>query len=242
MTRNFAALGIALLTLAGCETVEFQNPPSAALSQCDQAWVGDWRIEDLRPDQDVVVGQEQFLRVTKDCDRLLLVDIRPGDGEALEIEVNDIEKDQEVGFASSEKHKILALRDIKDPDAQVAKSEQPEGFVLLRYELDDKKKLVIREADRKSAARLVVDGVTPGWVEKHDRRADGSQGAYASHFWVFLFGTAEETRALLDAQELFTTDTARLAPLSTTDSARLTAAIAEERRRSDAAAEKEKLP
>jgi len=236
---SIALVCAALLVLAGCETVEFQNPPTQALAQCDQSWVGDWRIEDLRPDQDVVVGQEQFLRVTRNCDRWSLVDIRPGEGDALEIEVNDIEKDQQIGFASSEKHKILALREIEDPNEQVAKTERPEGFVLLRYELVDNK-LVIREADRRSAARLVVDGVTPGWIEKHDRRADGSEGTYATHFWVFLFGTPDETKALLDAQELFTTDSARLAALTAPDSARLTAAIAEERRRSDAAAGKEK--
>ena len=230
--------GAVAVGLAACETVEFQTPPSMPLAQCDVAWVGDWRIADLRPDHEVVVGQEQFLRVTKDCERWLMVDIRPGEGQALEIEVNDIEKEQEVGFAKSEKHTLLALREVVDPDAKFAKAEKPSGYLLLDYSIADRK-IELREADRHAAARLVVDDKTPGWMEKHDRNIDGSAGVYAKHFWVFLFGSADETKTLLDTHALFLTAAARLSPLSGTDSARLSAAIGEDKRRKQTEAQAE---
>jgi len=225
-----AVLGGCTLILAACQTVEFESPPSLPLAACDPIWVGDWRIENLRSDREVVVGQEQFLRVDKSCKEWTMVEIRPGQDGMLEIEVDDMGKEQELGFAKSEKHTVLALRERADPNAQDAKDDKPEGYVLLSYAPSDKQ-LLIREADLKVAARLVIDDLAPGWVEKRDRNSDGSQGAFSKSFWVYLFGAAESTAALLDGNDLFTTDAARLTPLTAPDSARLNSALSEAARR-----------
>jgi|CXWL01.1.fsa_nt_gi hypothetical protein len=240
-TLRIALLLGASIAIGACQTVEFETPPSMPLNTCDPVWVGDWRIENLRADQEVVAGQEQFLRVDANCKNWVMVEIRPGQGEELEIEVNDLTTEQEIGFAKSEKYQLLAARDLPDPDEKEAKVDKPEGWLLLSYTLAEKK-LVLREADLKTAGRLVIDDRTPGWVEKHDRNSDGSEGAFSKNFWVFLFGTPESTKALLDANELFIADAARLTPLTPPESTRLSAALAEAQRREEAEKAAEEAP
>ena len=240
-TLRIAALIGASIAIGACQTVEFESPPSMPLESCDPVWVGDWRIQNLRADQEIVVGQEQFLRVDKACKNWMMVEIRPGKGEELEIEVNDLTSDQEIGFAKSDKYQLLAARDLPDPDAKEAKVDKPEGWLLLSYTKAERK-LVLREADLHAAGRLVVDERTPGWVEKHDRNSDGSEGAFSKNFWVFLFGTPESTKSLLDANELFIADAARLTPLTPPESTRLTAALAEAQRRKEAEKAAEEAP
>ena len=102
----------AALTLAACDTVEFQSPPSEPLAACDPALVGDWRTEDFRrePSEGML-----FLRITENCERWYSVGIERDEQGNPVPEVDDLEDDLELGFARSGKQSFIVARDRPDP-------------------------------------------------------------------------------------------------------------------------------
>lgn len=214
----------ALLLLAGCNTVQFQSPPSMPLATCAPGWEGDWHVIETSPSADDGPKDEQFLRVGPGCERWWLLGFGVDDAGKPTTEVDDIKEDQELGFASSDKLQVLAIRDRpKSPPEEAP--DKPDGYLLIRYEADGKS-WQLSQVDRQRAAHLVVDDLAPGWIDKRDRRPDGSSNAYAPEFWVYLFGTPDETRALLDHHELYGAVSHRLEPVDAATSERLSAAIA----------------
>lgn len=216
-------LPLALLALTGCNTVEFQSPPTLPLAACDPVWVGDWKVLETEPDSPSSSTDEQYLRVTAECKRWYWVGFGVDDAGKPTVEVDDIQAEQELGFASTEKHQILALREI--PKAPAEPGDKPDGYLLIDYRQDDKT-LVLAQVDQSRAARLVIDDQVPGWVEKRDRRADGTTEAWSKEFWVYLFGSPEETRAVLDTHALYGPPSHRLEAVDAATSARLSDAIA----------------
>lgn len=217
MNRLQSALKLALLstaamlTLAACDTVEFQSPPSEPLAACDPALVGDWRAEDFRrePGEGTL-----YLRITANCERWHSVGIERDEQGNPVPDVDDLEEDMELGFAHSGKQAFIAAKDRPDPTQPSTPEDKPNGYALIAYDRDEDN-IILRQIDLKAAAHLIIDGVVPGWIEKRDRRPDGSRNGYAGGFWVYVFGTVEETSALLDAHELLDAPWMRLLPVDT---------------------------
>jgi hypothetical protein len=219
--RRALAVGIAAFALAACDTVEFQSAPGT-MTTCDPALVGDWRAEDLRrePDDGVL-----YLRITAGCERWYSVGIeRDATGNPIP-DVDDLEVDLELGFARTDTQAFIAARDRPDPAKPAAPGDKPNGYSLVAYDRDDET-LVLRQIDIKAVSHLIVDDVVPGWIEKRDRGADGSRNAMASGFWVFVFGSPKETRALLQTQDLLDAPWMRLLPVAAGVSAKLDGWIA----------------
>jgi hypothetical protein len=208
--------GVVALALAACDTVEFQSAPGA-MTACDPLLVGDWRAEDLRrePDNGVL-----YLRITAGCERWYSVEVDKDDIGQVKTDVDDLQSDLELGFARTDTQAFIAARDRPDPSKPAAADDKPNGYTLIAYDRNDDT-LVLRQIDLQAAAHLIVDDVVPGWVEKRDRAADGSRNAMASGFWVFVFGSPEETRALLDRHDLLDAPWMRLLPVDADVSTRL---------------------
>lgn len=219
--RRTLFLGVAALALAACDTVEFQSPPSA-LTACDPLLVGDWRAEDLRrePDSEVL-----YLRITAGCERWYSVAIDSDDNGQRKADVDDLEADLELGFARTDTQTFIAARDRPDPAKPAAPDDKPNGYTLVAYDRNDDT-LVLRQIELRAAAHLIVDGVVPGWIEKRDRAADGSRNAMASGFWVFVFGSPEETGTLLQTHDLLDAPWMRLLPVEAGISAEIDGWIA----------------
>lgn len=205
----------AALTLAACDTVEFQSPPSEPLAVCDPALVGDWRAEDFRrePGEGML-----YLRITENCERWYSVGIERDEQGNPVPDVDDLEEDLELGFAHSGKQSFIAARDRPKPDQEQTPEDKPNGYTLIAYDRDENT-IILRQINLKAAAHLIVDDVVPGWIEKRDRRPDGSRNGYAGGFWVYVFGSAEETSALLDTHPLLDAPWMRLLPVEASDSA-----------------------
>lgn len=232
------ALGVAAFALAACDTVEFQSPPSLPLAACDPLLVGDWRAEDLRKEPD---GGDLYLRISSDCERWHSIGIERDEQGKEAAEVDDLEEDLEIGFARSEKQAWIAARDRPDPGKESSPQDKPNGYTLVAWDRDGDH-VVLRQVDLRAVSHLIVDDVVPGWIEKRDRRADGSRDAMASGFWVFVFGTPEETAALLDARDVLDAPWMRLKPVGADTSARIDAWIAAADKVADDTFESESRP
>ena len=208
-------MSAAALSLAACDTVEFQSPPSEPLAACDPALVGDWRAEDFRREPSAGM---LFLRITENCERWYSIGVERDEQGNPVHDVDDLEADLELGFAHSGKQKFIAARDRPDPTQERTPDDKPNGYALIAYDRDEAQ-IILRQINLKAAAHLIVDGVVPGWIEKRDRQPDGSRNGFSGGFWVFVFGSAEETSALLDAHPLLDAPWMRLLPVEASDSA-----------------------
>ncbi len=219
--RRALVLGITAVALTACDTVEFQSPPGA-MSACDPVLVGDWRAEDLRKEPE---AGDLYVRISADCERWYSVEIDRDENGKVKADVDDLEADLELGFARTEKLAFIAARDRPDPAKPGAPDDKPNGYTLVAYDRNDDG-LLLRLIDLKAVSHLIVDDVVPGWIEKRDRGADGSRNAMSDGFWVFVFGTPDETRALLEAHELLDAPWMRLLPVDDGVSAQIDGWIA----------------
>lgn len=208
---------ISALLLAGCDTVSFQSPPST-LQACAPGWEGDWKVVELDPAHPPAPDEAQYLRVTAGCDRWWWIGYERDSGGVAE--VDDMEEDYEIGFARSERYELLAARDRKT----TVSDEEPQGWLLIRYRSADGA-IELTPADKQTAAHWVIDDLAPGWVDKRDRRADGSQDGYLKRYSVHVFGSPEQIRQLLDQNPAFKRPAYRLEPVDAAISAKLGAAI-----------------
>lgn len=212
-------LPLAALALTACESVSFQSPPSD-LNACAPGWEGDWRVLELEPEHPPAAGEAQYLRVTPGCERWWWVGYERDDAGALVADVDDMEEDQEIAFARSERYELLAVRDRESAQSE----ENPQGWLLIRHQRAGDA-IELTPADKQTAAHWVIDDLAPGWVDKRDRRADGTQDGYLKRYSVHVFGTPEEIRRLLDQHPLFKRAAYRLEPVDAATRAKLDAAI-----------------
>ncbi len=207
----FCALSGALLV--ACETVQFQSPPQMPLAACDARWVGDWRIEDLPNEGNE--KERQYLRVAADCARWQTLSVgtdEQGNGKA---DIDDLGQDMTLGFAATANQTYVAA--LEDNTA-AARPDKPVGYTLIAYTFANDGSIELQQVDVRKVANLIIDGRVPGWVEKRDRSPDGRTGA-SSSFWVFVFGSAEETRAFLEHHDVVKPPWLRLIPADGTDQA-----------------------
>jgi hypothetical protein len=216
------AIALLALALGACNTVEFENPPALPLQACAEGWPGDWRIVVLDPAEDTADG-ESFVRIAADCRSWRMVSFDRKDG----VEIDDLLEDSEIGFAASEWHQVLAIRDRPEAEASpdAAPPDKPDGWLLMTWSRDGEA-ISLRPADLRGAARLIIEGGTPGWVEKFDRHPDGSPRSGGPHFWVYLYGTPAEIARLLDERIVFDDYSHRLEPATPEQRARIDAALA----------------
>lgn len=207
------------LLLAGCEAVSFQSAPSD-LQACAPGWEGDWKVVELQPERPPAPGEAQYLRVTAGCDRWWWVGYERDNSGAIVADVDDMEEDQEIGFARSERYELLAARD-RDTTPN---EDDPQGWLLIRHQRAGEA-IELTPADKQTAAHWVIDDLAPGWVDKRDRRADGSQDGYIKRYSVHVFGSSEDIRQLLDQHPVFKRPAYRLEPVDAAISAQLEAAI-----------------
>lgn len=212
-------LPLAALALTACESVSFQSPPSD-LQACAPGWEGDWRVVELEPEHPPAAGEVQYLRVTPGCERWWWVGYERDDSGALVADVDDMEEDQEIGFARTERYELLAARNRDSSPSE----DDPQGWLLIRHQRVGEA-IELTPADKQIAARWVIDDLAPGWVDKRDRRADGTQDGYIKRYSVHLFGTPAELRRLLDQHPVFKRPAYRLEPVDAAISAQLEAAI-----------------
>ena len=181
-----------LLALGGCEKVEFQSPPSLPLASCDQAFVGSWLVEDVENGDDD--DSPMYLRVTEGCADWWGIELdqaNPGNAK-----VEDLTAKMRLGFAHTEDRRYIAARD-EPGEAPVDADAQPEGSVLVEYRVVESG-LEMRMLDPRKTANAIIDGDLEGWVEKRDRAADGRIAPLERRFYVYVFGSADETRDALE--------------------------------------------
>lgn len=208
-------LAVAATTLAACDTVEFESPPGE-LTECDEALVGDWRVEPLGKDADD--DGRQYLRVTAACERWWTVSEERGSDGALEIEVDDIEEDLVLGFARTSTQAFIAARD-RPKESEAPTQDKPNGYTLVAWKASGDDTLTLRQVDLREVAHLIVDERVPGWIEKRDRRPDGTRST--SSFWVFVFGSPDEVRTLLETYPVLDEPWLRLHPASADERAEI---------------------
>jgi len=202
---------------AACDTVEFQSPPST-LQACDPVLVGDWRVEDMRREPEA--KEALYLRVEANCARWYSVGLEPDDAGKMKADVDDLAADMDLAFARTAKQTFIAARDRAKPGQTAAVDDKPEGYLLIAYGASEAA-IYLQQVNVKAAAHLIVDGTIPGWVDKRDRRADGSRDAFSSRFWVYVFGSPEETEELLVQHELLDAPWMRLLPVDAATSANI---------------------
>lgn len=208
MNSRIWLLALAAALTGACDTVEFQSPPAEPLTACDQALVGDWRVEDLREEPEA--RGRQYLRVTAGCERWLSLSLEPDDTGAEKADIDDLEDDLELGFARTAGQAWIAAKDRPKP-GEDAPQDRPNGYTLIAWDAAEDGSVVLRQVDLRKVSHLIVDDQVPGWIEKRDRAADGRRDI-SSGFWVYVFGSADEVRALLEQHELLDAPWMRLKP------------------------------
>lgn len=208
--------------LAACDTVEFQSPPGE-LAACDEALIGDWRLEDVREEPEA--DGRQYLRVTGGCERWYTVSTERDETGAEKIEIDDLEEDMRLGFARTSSQAFVVTHDVaKEGDA--APQDKPKGYTLIAWDAGDDGTITLRQVDLRKVSHLIIDGEVPGWIEKRDRRADGSRDGFVTGHWVFVFGSGDEVRAFLEKHAVLDAPWMRLLPASSEERARIDAWLA----------------
>lgn len=198
LRKIILALAMAGL-LGGCESVQFQSPPSWPLADCDTNLVGDWRAKDLHNPGDE--DSEQYVRISSDCEHWYTISLEKDEDGQLKPDVDDIEDDMALSIARTRQHSFIVALEKPDKVADNHPVTEPKGYVLVAYEFVEDA-LILQQIDMNTTAHLIIDGVISGWIDKHDRNADGSRRTYGAEYSVFVFGDSEETRTLLEQHDL----------------------------------------
>lgn len=209
---------VCALLLGACESVEFQSPPSLPLAQCDAELVGDWRVHDLS--ESASDNGEQYLRITAGCEHWYSIDVETDESGQIKSDIDDLEDDMALGITRAGPQAYIAAREHPKAAEGDAAASEPSGYILVGYE-HVHHDVILRQIDMKATAHLIVDGAIPGWIDKHDRNVDGSRRAYGREFSVFVFGSSDETRGVLEQHQLLSEPWMRLSPVAAATSTRL---------------------
>jgi hypothetical protein len=147
--------------LGACQQTRFEALPSGALSDCDNAWVGAWRIEVSTESKDEDEGPVYWL-VDEKCARY----------QTLETD-RELEQENEYTLRyvqQGAQHYLVASKPGSDGDD----SAWDKGFMLFRYELRGDDEIRAYEIDNQRVAHLIVDGAIAGRSEvKSETEKDG---------------------------------------------------------------------
>lgn len=205
-TVRCALLGFAACALAACDRVVFESPPGTTLSDCDERLVGGHRIVDLaspeRADADAA-----WLWVEDGCRRWLIVSEGRDDTGQPAIEVDDLADEARVRFTRFDTRDVLVIDDPRQArDAEADPFDAAYVLMELRPQEDGAYRLY--DADPHRTARLVLDDVLPGRVDKRSQgrlrsgqlqvRVDGDAAAIADaiHRFALLDSPRFELQAV----------------------------------------------
>ena len=218
-TFRISTARVALLALIGllaaCQQTRFEAPPTGELAQCDQRWVGAWRVESSRDAGDDDEGPIYWV-VGKDC----------GDYQMLEPDGESDDDDEfTLRYITSGKHDFIV--DVPKPDADAKDSDWESAYMLVRYEFRGDDEIRAYDVDNRAVARMIVDGGIAGRTEVRSKaQADSSikldsvenlvygssaatdavirrKGVFVRKPWLVLHRVSEEeaTKAKINARE-----------------------------------------
>jgi hypothetical protein len=202
--------------------------------------------DDQGPERDSDAQESIYLRVTADCAQWLGIEVDRDTEGGFKLKVDDLKDEMTLGFAragaqgfvvSQDKSSQLPDASSNDPAGPVpeAADERPSGHVLVAYAAEDDG-VVFRLIDPRPVAHLIIDDEIPGWLEKRDRRPDGSVDVMAKRYSVYVFGNPEATSALLQAHDLLGPPWMRLRPADAPTGAAMDEWIAQAAATTEAAA------
>lgn len=132
-----------VLLLSACSDTKFLSLPSGETSDCDQRFVGTWRVIEQSDDKD---GPD-YLAIEPDCKRII---------GSKENEHEDLREDTELRFHRGKYADYLVLRDL--PDADSESDAEPEGHGLMRYRIKRDRRIEVFGIDHRQIALMLVDG------------------------------------------------------------------------------------
>ena len=187
MTLHRTLAAIFVLALAGCVETRFESPIGDNIETCDARWKGVWAEADEdnhdRPDDTVA------FYVDDDCKFIVLDD--PGeDGTVKEthVPVNYVHADGKDYLVVADTS-LKPLVDIKPPHGVSPVPEK--SYYFARYALR-RDRLDIYQVDDERMAKLVVDGVLDGTVDKTQ-----------NELHVYVHGSRAQMLALVRSRAIF---------------------------------------
>jgi len=182
-----AFIACAVLMLAGCVETRFESPIGDNIETCDARWKGIWAEADEanhdRPDDTVA------FYVDDDCKFIVLDDPgKDGISKQTHVPVNYVHADGKDYVVVADTA-LKPLVDIKPPHGVTPVPEK--SYYFARYTLR-RDRLDIYQVDDERVAKLVVDGVIDGTVDKTQ-----------NELHVYVHGSRAEMLSLVRSRPIF---------------------------------------
>jgi len=144
-----------VMSLAACSSTVFVNLPEGEQSDCDERFVGDWRVSNA--DRDAPSSEQDepdYLSVEAGCARII--------GASVEDQTHeDLRDDTDVWFLSGKTQTYVVTRDKPDaPDADEDRDAQRRdlAYTLHRVRFTGTKRIELHEIDHARASDLLRAG------------------------------------------------------------------------------------
>ena len=142
-----------LALLCGCQDTLFETQPGAAISACDEHFIGSWRLLPADPSSS---NDELFVIVEPGCKRWRFIEDGKDDAET--------EKTVHVAFAHVGDLQLMTVKNDEKHAANDADGRWRDGYLYLRYEFAGDT-IRLHRVDDKRVAHWIVDGAIKGRTE-----------------------------------------------------------------------------
>jgi hypothetical protein len=159
---RLAAVLLATVALGACQETRFEALPTGEVSDCDPAWVGNWRVENASDEESKDDGPMYWL-VAENCAHYQTLE---PDGES------DGEEDFSIRYVQHGDDAYLALN---EPEAKQGDSDFDKATMLVRYEFRNNNEIRTFEVDNRFVARSIVDGEVSGSTEVKNSKPNSSR-------------------------------------------------------------------
>ncbi len=178
-----ALFALLALSLAACEQTRFESLPTGTQLDCDQAWVGAWRVSAGEDDADEEPG---YWVVRPDCKSYQTVE---EDGAS--------EEDDEFRFryVKQDGNSYLAVASRPDPKADDQAWEN--AFMLIRYEIRGEDSIRLYAIDDHRLAQWIVDYQINGRTKVSSGGADQKPGRRSNSINNLIYGDSAATDKVL---------------------------------------------
>jgi hypothetical protein len=177
-----------LALLCGCQDTLFETQPGAAISPCDEHFVGSWRLLPADPSSN---NEELFVIVEPGCKRWRFIEDGKDDTKT--------ENSVHVAFARVGDLALLTLKE-DQPAPHDSQARWCDGYRYLRYEFVDGT-IRLHAIDDKRVAHLLIDGGIRGRTERISREPGSQRDSDDLH--NFVAGNAKEMARVAQLDGIF---------------------------------------
>ena len=186
-----AMLCLAAVALSGCVDTVFESLPGKHISQCDQRFVGTWRL--LNQEKDRKADENLFLVVDPGCKTLHLFENGKDD--------TDTDAKTHLAFASVGAKSILTVK-FDDEQSHTDGVDWSNGYHYFLYDMRNGE-IRLRPTDDAAVAHFIIDGKLQGRTEKISKMPGGQRSGDGMMLHSYVAGDFEAMAKAVELRGVF---------------------------------------